>query len=89
MRAYYIAIGLAIIPAYLFGWQLLTNQQTWYLAIKNQLTVNFILFLGFYGYYIEKFVKGMPKWKGWLIWAIAVAVMIMFFKYVGGYQTWW
>ena len=86
-RLYYIAVRLLVIPAYLFGWQILTDQATCYIAILSKVTVNLILLFFFVGMWTDKYTKGMPRWKGWLIWAIVTISLILFFKYVGGMET--
>ena len=86
-KTYYILVGLLVLPAYLFGWQLLTDQSTSYVAIISQVTVNLMLLFYMTGVYVDKYTKHMPKWKGWLIWAIVTIGLILFFKYIGGIPT--
>ncbi len=87
IRLYYIAVGLLIIPAYTFGWQILTDQATCYVAILSKMTVNLIILFFLVGMWTDKYTKGMPRWKGWLIWAAVTITLILFFKYVGGMET--
>lgn len=86
-KAYYIAVGLLIIPAYAFGWLLLTDQATSYVAILSKVTVNLLLLFFMVGVYVDIYTKKLPRWKGWLIWAVVVIILILFFKYVGGMET--
>ena len=86
-KAYYIAVGLLIIPAYAFGWLILTDQATSYIAIMSKITVNLMILFYMVGIYVDMYTKKMPRWKSWLIWAVAVVVLILFFKYVGGMET--
>jgi len=88
-KAYYVIVGLLIVPAYLFGWQLLTNQSTSYVAILSKVTVNLMLLFFMVGVYIDRYTKKMPRWKGWLVWLVVVTILILFFKYVGGMETRW
>jgi len=87
IRLYYFAIGLLTIPVYVFGWQILTDQATCYVAILSKVTVNLMLLFFFVGMWADKATKHMPRWKGWLIWVAVTATLILFFKYVGGMET--
>ena len=86
-RTYYILAGVALIPAYAFGWRILTDQSTSYVAVLSKFTVNLVLLFFIVGVYVDKYTRDMPRWKGWLIWAIVTACLILFFKYVGGMET--
>ena len=86
-RLYYVTVGLLVIPAYIFGWQILTDQATCYVAILSKVTVNLVLLFFFVGMWTDRATKGMSRKKGWLIWAIVTICLIMFFKYVGGMET--
>jgi hypothetical protein len=86
---WYGLLSVLVIPAYLFGWGILTTQSTIYIAIVNKLSVNIILCFYLVGLYVNIYTKNMAKWKGWVIWALAIMALIMFFKYVGGLETRW
>jgi len=89
LQTWLILIVLLIPFAYNYSWRVLTDQSTMYTVIKNQVTINFVLFLWVYGYYIDRYTKGMSKRKKWAIWAALMVLMVLFFKYVGGMETWW
>lgn len=84
----YVIIAL-FIPAYWYGVELLTLQQTYYVAILSKVSVNIILLFGLAGHYVSRYTKGMSKWKGWAIWFVVMLILILFFKYVGGLETRW
>jgi len=86
-KIYYCLVGLLAMPAYIFGWQLLTDQTTSYVAIISKVTVNLMLLFLMVGIYIDRYTKKMSRWKGWLVWAIVTTALILFFKYVGGIET--
>lgn len=86
-RVYCGAVVLMIMPAYLLGWQILTEQATCYVAIISKVTVNLLLLFFFVGMWVDKATKHMPRWKGWAIWAVVTILLILFFKYVGGMET--
>jgi len=87
-KKYYI-VALALLPAYIFGQNLLATQSTSYPAIINQVTVNFVILLYIIGVQISGYTKGMSKAKGWVIWAVIMVALILVFKYIGGMQTAW
>ena len=86
-RLYYITVGLLIIPAYIIGWQILTDQATCYVAILSKMTVNLVILFFLVGMWTDKYTKCMPRLKGWLIWAAVTITLILFFKYIGGMET--
>jgi len=87
IRIYYFAIGLLVIPAYLFGWQIVTDQATCYVAILSKMTVNLVILFFLVGMWTDRYTKNMPRLKGWLIWAAVTITLILFFKYIGGMET--
>jgi len=86
-KLYYVIVGLLVIPAYIFGWQILTNQATCYVAILSKMTVNLVILFFLVGMWTGRYTKDMPRLKGWLIWAAVTIILILFFKYVGGMET--
>jgi len=87
-KKYYI-VALALLPAYIYGQDLLSTQSTTYPAIINQITVNFVILLYLVGVQVSIYTKGMSKAKGWIIWAVVMVALILVFKYIGGMQTAW
>jgi hypothetical protein len=81
-KAYYILVGLAIIPAYAFGYRLLTDQSTSYVAILSNMTVNLAIFMFLVGIYTDMFTKKMSKGKTWLVRIVVVAFMVLLLIYV-------
>jgi hypothetical protein len=86
VKAYYITAAIMVLPAYYWGWQLLTDESTSFVAIMSQLTVNFVVFLFLFGNIIERYTKKMPRLKGWLVWALAMVVVVLIF-YASGMET--
>ena len=81
---YWIAIiAILTIPAYIYGRNVLTEQMLMYETIMTNFTVNFILFLGLFGWLIGDLTKKMPKWKGWLIWGLATGTLFLLLKLAG------
>jgi uncharacterized BrkB/YihY/UPF0761 family membrane protein len=76
-----------MLPAYCYGWMVLTDPSTSFQVIRSQVTVVFLAFLVMFALWLSRITKPMPKWKGWLVWALAMAVFILVFKYLGGFQT--
>jgi uncharacterized membrane protein len=84
---YYWVIGILFVPAYIYGHSVLLDPKTYYVAILSTVTVNFVLFLFWYGVVMDKVTKKMNKWVGWLLWGIGFIGLIMVFKYIGGMET--
>ena len=85
----YIILTLLIIPAYYIGWQVLTDPATTFTVWQSKFTVNILIIFYIVGRGVDKYTKGMPRWKGWSIWLVVTLTMILFFKYVGGLETLW
>lgn len=83
------ATAITIAAAYVYGWTILTDQSTTYTVWDSDFTVNILILFGLFGALVDKKVKHLPKWKAWTIWAGATLALILFFKYVGGLETWW
>ena len=88
-KAWYALIIAAMLPAYIYGRGVLIDQSTSFVAVLSQVTVNFIAFLYIVGVWVDKLAKKKKysRIKGWLLWAVVMAIVIMFFKYVGGMET--
>ena len=82
-RHWITGIVLLMIPSYLHARSLMITQVNEYEAILSNFTVNFILFLGLFGWLIGDLTKKMAKWKGWLIWGIATGVLFLMLKLAG------
>lgn len=89
LKYYFIIFSILMIPAYIYGQSILTEQSTYFLAYNSKFTVNIVILFGLAGYYVSRYTKGMSKWKGWAIWFVVMLVLILFFKYVGRLETRW
>ena len=78
-----VIILLLIIPSYLYGREVMISQISSWRAVLSNFTVNFLLFLGLFGWLIGDMTKKMTKWKGWLIWGIAVGTLFLLLKLAG------
>jgi len=78
-----VIIALLTIPSYLYGREIMISQINEWKAILSNFTVNFLLFLGLFGWLIGDMTKKMAKWKGWLIWGIAVGTLFLLLKLAG------
>lgn len=83
----YILIAILTVLSYLQAKQLMIVQDAWIWIIKSNVTMNFIIFLFLWGVFIDKATKKMSKKKGWAIWAVSLAILIMVFKYIAGMET--
>lgn len=76
-------IVLLMIPSYLHARSVMIVQISEWEAVLSNFTVNFILFLGLFGWLIGDSTKKMAKWKGWLIWGIATGILFLMLKLAG------
>lgn len=87
-----LAISLAVIalltvPAYIYARSKMTMIIAYLYIMQSNITFNFVLFLFLYGVVATKFTKGMSRRKQWLVWAIGMVLLVLFFRYVGGFPT--
>lgn len=82
-RYWIVIISILIIPSYIHARNVMTSQIVEWEAVLSNFTVNFILFLGLFGWLIGDLTKKMPKWKGWLIWGLATGTLFLLLKLAG------
>ena len=85
--AVYIAIAIGVVLSYQLVRATLIVQDIWIFVIKSNVTLNFVLLLFLWGVTADKWTKKMSKKKGWLIWGIGFLVIIVVYKFIGGYET--
>ena len=85
--AVYVTIAVGMVLSYQFVRAALIIQDAWILVIRSSVTLNFVLLLFLWGVTVDKWTKNMPKQKGWLLWGIGFAVIIIAYKFIGGYRT--
>ena len=83
----YIFIGLLIVPAYLYGRSIMIWFDSYVMVTKTNMTLNFLLLFFFYGVLCDRLTKKMSKRKGWVIWGIGLVILMLFFRFAGGYET--
>jgi len=67
--------------------ELMILQDAWFTVIKGPIPLNFILFLFLWGIAADRYSKTVSQRKGWLIWGIGTAVILMAYRFLGGYGT--
>lgn len=75
----------SILPAYIYGWNTLIA--VGFETTIYQITVVYLVFLYFVGRFLDKATKNMPKQKSWAVYIASIVFIILFFKYVGGMET--
>ena len=83
----WLALVIFAVPSYWWARQAMIDQSTSFTATISNITLNFLLFLGVYGYIVDRKTKHMPKWKGWLILFIGFSVIVLAFRFLGGFET--
>lgn len=80
-------IPVLVVIGYIWCRPLLISQDTQYYANISPITLNFALFLFMYGVVTDRATKKMKRWKSWLLWGIGLILILLFFRFVGGYET--
>jgi cation transport ATPase len=87
---YQIGIIFALtIPAYMLAWGVFTSQATTYVAALSKFTVLILILFYMVGTYVTIYTKNKSRLVGWVIWFIAIALTILFCKFVLGLETRW
>lgn len=89
MPVWYVLVGIGAIFSYAPARANMLHQDAWIIAVQSNITVNFILLFFMWGLLSDRLTKHMPKKKGWLVWGIGLILMVLFFKFVGGFETRW
>jgi len=87
MLTVYIITGCLIIPAYWYGHSIMTWFAPYIMVYKADATLNFFLLFFLYGVLCDKMTKKMSKRKGWIIWGAGLVILMLFFRFAGGYAT--
>lgn len=83
----YILILVAVVLVYVPTREIMIAQTAWIRIIKSDLTLNVFLLLFMWGLLIDKLTKKMSRRKGWIIWGVGTILLILFFRFVGGFET--
>lgn len=83
----YSLLILTTVSGYWFVREVMTDQQTWFLAMKSNITLNFVLLFFFYGILCDRLTKKVSKKKAWMVWGGGLLILLLFFRFVGGYET--
>jgi hypothetical protein len=83
----FVAIAVTVILSLKTVYTSMQSQQTWFTSVKTDITFNFVLLFFFYGILCDRLTKKMSRRKGWIVWAVGMALLMLFFRFVGGYST--
>jgi hypothetical protein len=91
-RIWYACLTVITVLLYKPGVEILSEQEPSGYYIKSNITLNFIILFYIAGVMVDKYSKARWKekkdnWKGWVLLIVVMYAMVLFFKYVGGYET--
>lgn len=82
-----VLVAILIVPAYVYARSKMTMIMGYLWIMDSNITFNFVLLLFLYGVVTTKLTRHMTRRKQWLVWASGIAILILFFKYIGGFPT--
>jgi hypothetical protein len=85
--AIYSLIIVTAASGYWFVRSVMIDQQTWFVVLKSNITLNFVLLFFLYGVLCDKITKRVSKKKAWMVWGAGLLILLLFFRFVGGYET--
>lgn len=83
----FIIVGILTIPAYIYARQIMITNLTWAYVTRSNITLNFVLFLFLWGVISTRLTKTKKQVIQWGVFVGGLTVIILFFKFIGGYQT--
>lgn len=80
---------IAIVTLVLSGHaiEVMTSQNLGYKVDVGSFPINGLALYFIVGVVIDKATKRMPKWVGWALMIAAIGVLMMIFRFLGGYGT--
>jgi len=85
----FATLALLTIPAYIYARTKMTMILGYLYIIESNITLNFVLLLAMCGYFTDQYCKSknITGRKAWLIFLIQFTVVILFFRFIGGFKT--
>lgn len=87
MTVAYIVLGILLVPAYWYGRETMIWFAPYIMVYETYTTLNFFLLFFLYGVACDRMTRHMSKRKGWLIWIAGLVLLMVMFRFVGGYET--
>lgn len=91
MPVWYILAIIGAVFSYTPAREQMIIQDAWIYIVQSPITLNFVLIFFMWGLATDHIAK-RKGWdtnsgKAWALFAIGLALLILFFKFVGGYPT--
>ena len=83
----YPVIVIGAILSYQTAKTLMIMQEPLVVIVRSSVTLNFLLFLFLWGVASDRATRGMPRKKGWLLWGIGFAAILLVWRFIGGHGT--
>lgn len=87
--ATYGAIALLFVVSYTTIYNTIIDQSCYFIMTISDITLSLLLLLFMWGIVVDRSFARLSSRKRWLIWGIGMMVLILFFKFIGGYETRW
>ena len=83
----YTLLGIAMLLSYSPAREVMKAQTAWLWVVKSTVTLNFVLLFFLCGWASDRLTKGMSRKRSWLIWAVALVVLVVALHFLGGMPT--
>lgn len=80
-------VAILSVLAYMPAREVMTFSKPYFYITKSNITLNFVLFLFLWGVVSDWITRRRTKWVQWLVFAGGLVVLILFFRFVGGFPT--
>ena len=87
--AIYALIAILFIVSYITIHSMIIDQSCYFTMTISNITLNLLLLFFMWGIISDRLFKRLPRKVGWLLWGAGTMLLILFFKFVGGYDTRW
>lgn len=83
----FAVVAILAVVSYQPARELMTMQYAWIIVKKSAITVNLMLLLFLWGVTADRVTKNRARWKGWMLWGLGFAAIIVAYSVIGQYDT--
>lgn len=83
----YVVVGSMMLSLGSHALAVITDQNLGYTVDVGSFPVNGLLLFFFAGFLVDQSTKKLPKWVGWALLVAVIGVLLMVFRFLGGYRT--
>lgn len=83
----YAVVAILVVVAYPFAQALMATNYPWFYIIQSNITLNFVILFFLWGVVSDIYTKGKSKKTQWIVFAVGLIALVLFFKVIGKFPT--